>query len=150
MNAHLPTCPLCQPAAPADVIFDSKALRVVWAQDAGYPCFVRVVWQAHAAEMTDLSALARDHIMHTVFAVESAMRAVLAPHKINLASFGNRVAHVHWHVIPRWDDDAHWPEPNWAAPQRAGAVHGTDQKAALAAAIVTSVVTALQALPALK
>lgn len=129
-------CPLCQPAAPATLIFANDALRIIWAQDAHYPCFVRVVWTAHAAEMTDLSAAQRAVVMNAVFAVEAAMRAVLNPFKINLASFGNRVAHVHWHIIPRWEDDAHWPEPNWAAPQRIGTAHGLDQQHALAAAIV--------------
>ena len=140
------TCPLCQPAATADVIFANAALRVVWAHEAGYPCFVRVIWQAHAVEMTDLSAAQRTSVMDAVFAVEAAMRAVLQPQKINLASFGNRTPHLHWHVIPRWPDDAHWPEPNWAAPQRAGTAHGEALKPALAHAIQA----ALSAAPALK
>ena len=38
---------------------------------------------------------------------------------INLASFGNRTPHVHWHVIPRYHDDAHFPDPVWGIARRA-------------------------------
>jgi diadenosine tetraphosphate (Ap4A) HIT family hydrolase len=38
---------------------------------------------------------------------------VLHPHKVNLASFGNFVPHLHWHIIPRWEDDSYFPESIW-------------------------------------
>ncbi|MEF1435558.1 hypothetical protein QWU86_12095, partial [Neisseria gonorrhoeae] len=31
---------------------------------------------------------------------------------------GNQVPHVHWHVIPRFSNDAHFPLPIWAPRQR--------------------------------
>ena len=30
--------------------------------------------------------------------------------------------HLHWHVIPRWHDDRHFPEPVWGKVQREGGV----------------------------
>jgi diadenosine tetraphosphate (Ap4A) HIT family hydrolase len=53
-----------------------------------------------------------------VLAVEQALRRVLKPHKINLASFGNLTPHVHWHVIPRFARDAHFPNPVWGERRR--------------------------------
>jgi len=38
--------------------------------------------------------------------------------KMNLASLGNQTPHVHWHVVPRFRDDRHFPGPIWAAAQR--------------------------------
>jgi diadenosine tetraphosphate (Ap4A) HIT family hydrolase len=58
--------------------------------------------------------------MRVVFAVESVVRRLFAPDKINLASFGNMVPHVHWHIIPRWQDDRHFPEPVWGSVRRDG------------------------------
>ena len=46
--------------------------------------------------------------------VEQALREVMQPLKVNLASLGNLVPHLHWHVIPRYADDAHFPAPVWA------------------------------------
>jgi diadenosine tetraphosphate (Ap4A) HIT family hydrolase len=132
-------CPLCQTAAPDDIIIATPQYRVVWANEAGYPCLARVVWNTHVAEMTLLSAVERNVLMGAVFAVELAMREVLTPAKINLASLGNWVPHLHWHVIPRFTDDAHWPNSTFAATSRAGVAHGESLKPALAAAIVQGI-----------
>ena len=83
--------------------------------------FCRVIWNEHVREMTDLSAPNRAHLMHVVYAVESALRARLTPAKMNIASLGNQTPHLHWHVIPRFADDSHFPHPVWATPQRASA-----------------------------
>jgi len=38
--------------------------------------------------------------------------------KINIASFGNYVPHVHIHVIARFENDAFFPDSVWASPKR--------------------------------
>ena len=73
--------------------------------------------------MTDLSAANRGHLMHIVYAVESALRARLTPTKMNLASLGNATPHLHWHVVPRFADDTHFPQPVWGPRQRDAAPH---------------------------
>jgi len=93
-------------------------LRVVLVDSAEYPGFVRVIVNAHVREMTDLAPAQRRHLLDAVFVVEAAQRRVLAPHKINLASLGNQVPHLHWHVIPRFTDDVHFPEAIWGPAQR--------------------------------
>jgi len=92
--------------------------RVILVADADYPGFCRVIWNDHVKEMTDLPAHMRTELMNTVFAVESAVREVMQPEKINLASLGNMTPHLHWHVIPRHADDRHFPNPIWAAALR--------------------------------
>jgi diadenosine tetraphosphate (Ap4A) HIT family hydrolase len=69
--------------------------------------------------MTDLPSEQRQRLMDVVFAVETAVREIAKPDKINLASLGNVVPHLHWHVIPRWVDDVNFPDAIWAAPRRA-------------------------------
>jgi diadenosine tetraphosphate (Ap4A) HIT family hydrolase len=110
-------CPFCAGDG-GEVLFRDDLLRVVLVDDADYPGFVRVIANAHRREMTDLPAESRQRLMSAVFAVETAQREVLAPHKINLASLGNQVPHLHWHVVPRFDDDAHFPEAVWGTRQR--------------------------------
>jgi diadenosine tetraphosphate (Ap4A) HIT family hydrolase len=88
-----------------------------------------VVWNAHVREMTDLAPAEREHFMLVVYRVERALRELLSPDKINLASLGNQVPHLHWHVIPRFADDAHFPDPVWGAKRRAGVAHRIDRQA---------------------
>lgn len=122
------TCPLCEPIAEVVAWRDARC-RVIVTPDADYPAFCRVVWQLHVAEMTDLDAAGRDHLFRVVLAVEAALRSLLAPDKINLASLGNQVPHLHWHVIPRFRDDAHYPDPVWAPRRRSGVQHALDRDA---------------------
>ena len=60
----------------------------------------------------------RSEFMNIVFAVENAVRDVMLPQKINLASLGNMTPHLHWHVIPRYSDDKHFPNPVWGRAVR--------------------------------
>jgi diadenosine tetraphosphate (Ap4A) HIT family hydrolase len=115
MNA--PPCELCTGPG-GRVIHDDGRLRVVVVDEPDYPGFVRVVWIVHVREMTDLSPLDRAHLMNVVFAVETAQREVMKPHKMNVASLGNMTPHLHWHLIPRFEDDAHFPTPVWAQRRR--------------------------------
>jgi len=110
-------CVLCmQPGG--EVLWDDGFARVVLVGDADHPGFCRVILNAHAKEMTDLHEADRARLMSIVYVVEGSLRELLAPEKINLASFGNVVPHLHWHVIPRFADDAHFPNSVWSAKVR--------------------------------
>jgi len=127
------SCALCAGDG-GEVLYRDELLRVVLVDEPGYPGFVRVIANAHVREMTDLAAADRQRLLAAVFAVESAQREALAPHKINLASLGNVTPHLHWHVIPRFADDAHFPEPVWGARQREpGPARLAERRARLAA-----------------
>jgi diadenosine tetraphosphate (Ap4A) HIT family hydrolase len=116
-----PPCPLCHEVG-GEILANGRLCRVVLCAEPEYPGFCRVILHEHVAEMTDLAPAARVQVMEVVFAVEECLRVVLAPVKVNLASLGNVVPHVHWHVIPRWMEDRCYPDPIWAAPRREGVV----------------------------
>ena len=111
------SCPLCAEDGGA-LVWRGERLRVIRAQEAGFPAFYRVVWNAHVAEFSDLAAVDRVHCMEAVVLVELALRQHLSPTKVNIAALGNMVPHLHWHVIARFDWDSHFPSPVWAAALR--------------------------------
>jgi diadenosine tetraphosphate (Ap4A) HIT family hydrolase len=111
-------CPLCD-AAGGRLVFQGGRFRLVRAQEAGYPAFYRLVWTDHVREFSDLDAPDRAACMEAVVTVEKVLRAHLQPAKVNLATLGNAVPHLHWHVVARFDWDPAWPAPVWAAQQRA-------------------------------
>jgi diadenosine tetraphosphate (Ap4A) HIT family hydrolase len=110
-------CELCTTDG-GEILLRHDKLRVVLLQEPGYPGFCRVVWNAHVREMTDLGRADRELLMDWVFQVEAAIRGVMRPDKINLASLGNQTPHLHWHVIPRFAGDRHFPKPIWAEAAR--------------------------------
>lgn len=110
-------CELCDHIG-GELLWQDEQCRVVLVDDRDYPGFCRVIWNGHIKEMTDLPPDRRMHLMRAVFATENAVRQVLQPDKINLASLGNLVPHIHWHVIPRWLGDRHFPNPIWGPEQR--------------------------------
>ncbi|MDA0236907.1 MAG: HIT family protein [Proteobacteria bacterium] len=107
-------CVLCLPDQ-EQVIWWNDFARVIAVRDEGYPIFCRVITNRHWVEFSDLSSTDRIKIMHVVYVVERTLRTLLNPTKVNIASFGNLVPHLHWHVIPRFESDPHYPNPIWGA-----------------------------------
>ena len=110
-------CALCKDDLKPEegqLIWQGDEARIILVNDPDLPGFCRVVWNRHVAEMTDLTYGEREHLMTLVFAVEEAMRHVMHPDKVNIAALGNIVPHIHWHVIPRFKDDAFYPGSAWS------------------------------------
>jgi len=129
------TCELCITTGET-LLWRNQHCRVILVADTDYPGFCRVIWNEHIKEMTDLTVQMRAELMNIVFAVESAVREVMQPEKINLASLGNMTPHLHWHVIPRYINDKHFPSPIWAAPIRSTRISDkSDIRARLTASI---------------
>lgn len=111
------TCELCAGDG-GEVLWRHPSYRVVLVDEPAFPGFCRVIWQDHVKEMTDLAPADRTLVANAVWAVEAALIEVLQPSKVNLATLGNMTPHVHWHVIPRFEDDTHFPSPVWAEARR--------------------------------
>jgi diadenosine tetraphosphate (Ap4A) HIT family hydrolase len=114
-------CELCDHIAGEPLLVDpdvTPAWRAILVDDPHIPGFCRVIAARHAREMTDLPVGEQRRLLDAVLALETAVREVIRPQKINLASLGNMTPHVHWHVIPRWEEDRWFPGAIWAAQKR--------------------------------
>jgi len=116
MTQRVAGCELCDLSVPT--VVDNEKFAVILVDDANYPGFARVIWKDHVREVSDLSDADRLLLNDAVYRLELAVRDVMQPLKVNVASLGNVVPHLHWHVIPRYADDAHFPAPVWAQAQR--------------------------------
>ena len=110
-------CVFCHSVG-GELLWQNDLCRIVLVDDPNYVGFCRVILNKHVKEMTDLSETERLNIMQITFAVEQVLRDVLQPTKINLASLGNKTPHIHWHVIPRFENDVHFPETIWSTEVR--------------------------------
>jgi len=73
--------------------------------------------------MTDLTDALQKECLQLLLNIEKGLRKLLAPDKINLASLGNKTPHLHWHIIPRYKDDNHFPGAIWSAPKKITALN---------------------------
>ncbi len=106
------TCPLCQ--EPGGILLcEGPHWRVVRVDDPDFPAYYRLIWGPHVAEFSELSLDDQRLCMGLVVEIERALRQGLAPTKVNLASLGNMVPHLHWHVVARFEQDSHFPQPIW-------------------------------------
>ncbi len=69
----------------------------------------------------DLENLPRDfkfEFLRDMVLVSEAVSNVVKPHKMNVESLGNMVPHLHFHLFPRFLDEAEPTKPVWlCAPQ---------------------------------
>ncbi|MDR0665060.1 MAG: HIT family protein [Helicobacteraceae bacterium] len=109
------------------MFFNAKNLYIEW-HDQAIP-WLKIFASEPCKELTDCSEQTLADLWRAVLICERAMREHYKPSKINVASFGNRLPRVHIHIMARFDDDSHFPEPMWGKRQRADRVFDTDRTA---------------------
>jgi diadenosine tetraphosphate (Ap4A) HIT family hydrolase/predicted GNAT family N-acyltransferase len=106
-------CLFCEKAG-GRLLQNHESFRIIAADDHELPGVARVVWNHHVQEVSDLEESDRGLLMQAIYEAELQIRTLMRPHKVNVASFGNQVPHLHVHVIPRWRTDPWWPESTWS------------------------------------
>lgn len=69
-------------------------------------------------EFSDCPVETKQEIFRLLEIIEKEMIKYYNPEKINIASFGNYVPHVHFHIMARFKEDSYFPEPMWGKKQR--------------------------------
>src|SRR3569832_2303809 len=110
-------CPHCA-ALNEDRLWEGEKFRIVLVHEAGFPGWCRVIWNTHVAELADLSVGDRRAFLDAVMTVETLLRNLLEPRKVNLASLGTGMPHLHFHIIPRFEDDPAFPATVWLSAKR--------------------------------
>ena len=110
-------CVLCS-SQKYPIIWANDLLRIVLINDQNYRGYCRVDLINHVKEMADLDEETRNEFMGVIFKIEKIIKEYLKPDKINLASLGNITPHLHWHIIPRYFSDNHFPDSIWSAKKR--------------------------------
>ena len=69
-------------------------------------------------EFSDCPKNVKEEIWRVLEIIEKEMLSYYKPTKINIASFGNYMPHVHFHIMARFEEDSYFPEPMWGEKQR--------------------------------
>ncbi|MCK4442052.1 MAG: HIT family protein [Sulfurovaceae bacterium] len=82
--------------------------------------WLKIFSQKPYKEFSDAPNDVRLEIFRLLDIIEREMIAFFNPTKINIASFGNYMPHLHWHIMARFENDSYFPEPMWGVKQRDG------------------------------
>jgi diadenosine tetraphosphate (Ap4A) HIT family hydrolase len=74
-------------------------------------------------ELSQTPVEVKAEIFSTLDIIEREMLSYYQPTKINIASFGNYLPHVHFHIMARFKEDSYFPEPMWGEKQRDAKLH---------------------------
>jgi len=80
--------------------------------------WLKIFTQKSYKEFSECPKETKQQIWNTLDLIEKEMLSYFAPEKINIASFGNYVPHVHFHIMSRFKEDSYFPEPMWGKKQR--------------------------------
>lgn len=80
--------------------------------------WLKIFTQESHKEFSQCDSETKKQIWNTLDIVEKEMLSYFKPEKINIASFGNYLPHVHFHIMARFKEDSYFPEPMWGQMQR--------------------------------
>lgn len=84
--------------------------------------WLKIFTHTHRKEFSECSTEEKQAIWNALDVIEQEMLEYFRPAKINIASFGNILPRVHWHIMARFENDEYFPEPMWGVKQREGFV----------------------------
>jgi len=101
-----------------NIIYKNKLIKIE-IENSEIP-WLKIFSQEPYKEFSDAPKELKEEIFRVLDIIEKEMIAFFSPTKINIASFGNYVPHLHWHIMARFENDSYFPEPMWGTKQRAG------------------------------
>ncbi len=102
----------------ANRIYENKSIYIE-VEESEIP-WLKVFTQKPYKEFSQTPLKVKLQILSKIDIIEKEMLSYYNPKKINIASFGNYLPHVHFHVMARFAEDSYFPEPMWGVKQREG------------------------------
>ena len=87
-------------------IAELAASKVYLFREQSHRGRVIVASKRHVSELVDLERRERQAFMDDVAKVASALRTLFHPTKINYGAYGDTGCHLHFHLVPKYADDA--------------------------------------------
>lgn len=102
-----------------DIYIEKEESQIPW---------LKIFTKEPYKELGDLPKELRVRLWDIYDVVESQMKNYYNPTKINMASFANMLPRVHIHVMARFKDDSHFPNPMWGEKLRDTDIELPDEK----------------------
>lgn len=83
-------------------------------RDQYFRGYTFVVFKRHETELHRLNDSEREGFLEEMVRISGALDQVFKPDKMNYEILGNKMPHLHWHLIPRYKSEPFWGEPVWS------------------------------------
>lgn len=85
-------------------ICDLKVSTLFLFKEQSYPGRCVVAFKDHVNELFEISDIDRNLFMEDVAHVAKTMKNVFAPVKINYGAYSDKLAHLHFHLVPKYEN----------------------------------------------
>jgi len=106
------------------ILYENENIKIE-TEESEIP-WLKIFTQQPYKEMSEVPTEVKFEIYALLDVIEKEMLDYYRPKKINIASFGNYMPHVHWHIMARFEEDSFFPEPMWGTKQREGRLNLPD------------------------
>jgi len=79
---------------------------------------VIVAHKKHVSEIVDLSKEEAERFVEDIRKVSSAIHKAFAPNKVNYGAYGDTGCHLHFHLVPKYENDFEWGSTFEMNPKR--------------------------------
>lgn len=115
-------CHYCQKGAALDVfVLEIQKLSVSTLylfREQSHPGRVIVAYDEHVGDIAELSDEKRNAYFADIAVASRAVKKAFKPDKINYASFGDTLQHIHFHLVPKYKDGFEWGSVFAMNPQK--------------------------------
>ena len=92
-------------------VCETPYAKIFLNRDQKHPGRLVVALKSHKTEYFQMDEAERNGFFEAVSKAAKAIDAVHHPDKINYATFGDLVPHVHVHVVPKYEGGLQWGAP---------------------------------------
>jgi diadenosine tetraphosphate (Ap4A) HIT family hydrolase len=94
-------------------IIELQLCQVRLIDNADFPWLILIPQSSNLVEITDLSDAEYDLLNAEIKLIARTLQNELNPDKLNIATIGNIVSQLHFHIIARYKSDHLFPKPVW-------------------------------------
>ncbi len=98
------------------IIYENENIKIE-TEESEIP-WLKIFTQHPYKEMSEVPSEIKFEIYELLDIIEKEILTYYKPKKINIASFGNYMPHLHWHIMARFEEDSFFPEPMWGTKQK--------------------------------
>lgn len=99
----------------ADFLFDAGHNLYIFKSPFAlkWPGALMPIFKRHIYEQSEIRSTDLPDTLHTLVCLEKAIRKVTSCKRINMVKFANYEKHLHWHIIPRYENEIFLKKCPW-------------------------------------